>query len=161
MPIDYTYSWDSIERGCFEYINRVMGTIEGVTAYTLDTFPRTMPSDDADFFIWHFSINGGAVSVFRNDRTKLPGGPFEMDAEFMASCSTDRVAKLVGGILLNALPANNADVAGLGRLYNTEYPSRERTTKPVLNPTRAGDERIFFDVTVPLRAIFDNVERTT
>jgi hypothetical protein len=158
---DYTYSWDSIERACFEYLNNVLGTVEGVAAFTLETYPRTMSDDDQDFFIWHFSINGGPVTVFRNSRAMLPGGPWEMDAEFIAECTTDRTAKLVAGLVLNALPADQNDIPGLARLYHTEYPRRERTTKPVLSTTRAGDERVFFEVTIPMRAIFDNVERTT
>lgn len=160
--IDYTYSWMSVERGCFEYLNRVLGTIEGVQAFPMKDMPRTMPSDGTDFFIWEFSINGGAIPVQRQQRGNLELGAWQMDASFRAICTTDDVAMLVGGVLVNALPATSADnINGLARLYPTEFPSREKTTERVFNTDRAGDERIFFEVTLPLVAAFSNVERMT
>ena len=159
MSSDFTYSWHAVERGCFEYLNKALGTLENVQAFTLDDMPRTMPDDGADFYIWHFMINGGAKNIQRQNRALIPSGAWEMNAEFSASCSTDYVAKLVGGIIENAMPATSADVDGLALLYNTEFPSRERVTRNVLNEDRAGDERIFFEMRIPMIAAFGNVDK--
>lgn len=159
MTTDYIHSWNSVERGCFEYLKTALGTLEGVQAFTFEDMPRTMPDDDADFYIWHFAINGGAKQVQRQDRANVIGGAWQMDAEFMAICSTDYLAKLVGGIVEGAMPATASDVDGLGMLYSTEFPSRERVTRNVLNEDRAGDERIFFEVRVPMVAAFGNVDK--
>ena len=159
MTSDYTYSWHTVERGCFEYINQALGTLEDVQGYTLETMPRTMPDDGSEFYIWHFAINGGTKDVQRQNRSQVINGAWQMNAEFSAICSTDYLAKLVGGIIEQALPATSEDVVGLARLYNTEFPTRERVTRNVFNADRAGDEQIFFEVRVPMIAAFGNVDK--
>lgn len=159
MSYDYTHSWHTVERGCFEYINNALGTIENVQGFTLENMPRTMPDDGEDFYIWHFAINGGTKDVQRLVRGQVIGGAWQMNAEFSAICTTDYLAKLIGGTMENALPATGDDVTGLARLYNTEFPSRERVTRNVFNEDRAGDERVFFEVRIPMIAAFGNVDK--
>lgn len=159
MTTEYIHSWHSVERGCFEYLKTALGTLENVQAFTTETMPRTMPDDGSEFFIWHFAINGGTKQVQRQSRANVVNGSWQMNAEFMAVCSTDYLAKLVGGIVENAMPAKGDDVEGLAMLYSTEFPSRERVTRNVFNEDRAGDERVFFEVRIPMVAAFGNVDK--
>lgn len=159
MTTDYTYSWHTIERGIFEYFQRVLGTVEGITGYTEETFPRTIASDAAGFYIFKFSMNGGGNPVIRQTRTQVINGAWTMNGEVKAICSDDYTAKLVGGMCFNACPINGTDIDGLSLAYATEHPSRERELVKVASDERAGDEQIFYVVTLPLVVAFGNVER--
>lgn len=156
MTANYTKSWKTVEEGCRAYLNAALNTVDGATAFSEQDFPREMPSAEAGYFIWKFAINGGAVNVNRQTRTALPGGVLEMDAEFTAICSDDATALEVGGAVWQALPALAADVAGLVRLFPTAHPSRERALVNFGGAENAGQERVAFRLTVPLRAVFGN-----
>ena len=158
MTANYTKSWKTVEDGCRAYLNGVLGTVEGATAFSEQDFPREMPSDENGFFIWKFSINGGAVNVNRQTRTALPGGVWEMDAEFEAICSDDATALDVGGTVWQGLPALGADVPGLVRLFPTSHPSRARALVNFGGAENAGQERVAFRLAIPMRAVFGNCE---
>ena len=154
---NYLYAWASIERGCFEYFQRALGTIEGVQGYTVDDLPRTMPSDAEDYFLWSFKIDGGSEVIQRGDRSQLINGAWKMDATFQAWATTDYLAKQIAGIIIDALPVLPTDgVDGLARLYHTAWPSREWVLRNVLSDDRAGDERRFVQLTIPMECAFGN-----
>lgn len=153
---DYRFAWENAERGCWEYFNRVLGTIEGITAFDGDNMPRTVPGDGADFFIWTFKINGGAVEAFRQDRTEILGGNWHMNAVLDLWTTSDALAKRLGGIILDALPVTGGDVDGIAQLYPTAWPSRTREHREVVTGDRAGDERIFYHLTQEMACAFGN-----
>jgi hypothetical protein len=154
----FSTAWAAAERSCFDYFQSVLQTIEGVHGYTPDTFPREMTVGESDFYIWTFKISGGAGELLgRNSRSEATGGSWHMDAEFMAVCAADSVAKSVGGLVIGALPVTSSDIAQIGKLYATAYPSIERTTRSLVTATSAGEERIFFELRVPMRCAFDNI----
>jgi len=156
--LSFVNSWKVCERSCFDYIGRGLGTIEGIQGFTQDTMPREMTGAEDNFYLWTFKISGGAVDVQRNTRLECHGGVWTMDAEFMAVCTSDNIAKEVGGTIMGILPANNDDIAGLGRLYATSFPAIERTTRSVVTDQDAGQERVFFEVRIQMRAVFSNME---
>ena len=156
MSNPFLYAWQTVETGCRDYLNTALGTIEGIQGFTEQDWPRTVPSNGDDFFIWRFGINGGGEVVQRNSRATVIGGAWHMDAEFMAICSTDAVALAVAGLVIDALPATSADVTGLARLYFTEWPSRQRIVQNLLNDENAGQEQIFYELRIPMSAAFSN-----
>ena len=156
--MSYASAWEAAERKCFDYLQAALGTIEGVHGYTPDTLPREMTGDEDDFFIWTFRISGGAVDVHRNVRTEIVNGCWHMDAEFMAYCVSDPMAKSVAGTVMGALPVLPADIEGVGKLYPVSYPTIERTTRSLVNNENAGQERVFFVVTIAMKCAFSNME---
>jgi len=157
---DFTKSWRLIEDRCRAYFNSVLETVDGITGYSMQSFPAQMPSDNHGYFIWQFSINGGAVGVHRQTREALPGGVWEMDAEFMALCADDEAALNLGGLVWQQIPVLGTDVDGLARLYPTAYPSRERALVNLGGNVNANQEQVFFRMVIPMRAVFGNVEET-
>ena len=153
---NFLYAWNSIENGCYGYFREALGTLDGVQAFTFEDMPRTMPDDSEQFFIWSFKIDGGGEVVQRSNRNNLEAGAWKMDAMFTARCSNDTVAKSVAGIIINALPVLGSDVDGLARLYHTAWPSRQYITVPVANENRAGDERRFVELIIPMACAFGN-----
>ena len=157
---NFLHSWSSVERGCIDYLSRVLGTIEGVQGYNTDALPRTMPDDATDFYIWTFRIDGGAEVVHRNNRTQINAGAWKMDAVFQSWSTTDYLAKQIAGAVIDAMPALGADgIEGLARLYHTAWPTREWVLRNVLNDDRAGDERRFVQMTLNMECGFGNVPR--
>jgi hypothetical protein len=156
----FLYAWETVERGCFEYFQRALGTIEGVQGYTVDNLPPSMPDDAASYFLWTFKIDGGGDVIQRNDRTQLPRGAWKMDAQFQCWASTDYLSKQITGIIIDALPVLASDgIEGLAMLYHTAWPSREWVLRPVVSDDRAGDERRFVQVTLPMECAFGNTNR--
>jgi hypothetical protein len=161
MSASFVHSWASCERLCFDYLQTALGTIEGAQGFTPENFPREMTGDESYWFIWTFRISGGAMDVQRQARTEATGGVWHMDAEFTALCASDAVAKQVGGTVVGALPVADTDVPGLSRLYATQYPAIERVVKSLLNGENAGQEKTFFEVRVPMRAAFSNIDEVS
>jgi len=160
MPNGFYYSWATVERGCLDYFANVLGTLEGVRSFNVDAWPRNMPDDNDEFFAWVFKIDGGGEVVQRNKRSELRVGAWKMDAEFKAICSSDYVAKLVAGEILESLPVLPTDnIEGLSRLYHTGWPSREWVVRGVENENRAGDERRFVELIIPMACAFGNTGR--
>lgn len=160
MSNSFLHSWSSVERGLIDYFSAVLGTIEGVQGYTVDTLPRTMPDDSTDFYIWTFRIDGGTEIIQRQNRSDIPSGAWKMDAVFQAWATTDYLSKQIAGAVLDALPVTPSDgVDGLARLYYTSWPTREWVTRGVLNDQRAGDERRFVQLTLTMECAFGNVPR--
>lgn len=157
----FVHSWSACERHCFSYLQTALGSIEGVNGYTIETMPREMASAEDYYYIWEFSIGGGSMDIQRQSRAEIPGGVWSMDAIFTAICSTDTIAKQVGGTVIGALPATGSDVPNLGRLFATSYPSIQRVTRSLSNKENAGQERVFFKVDISMRVTFDNMEATT
>jgi len=155
---NFIQSWAACERKAIEYFCGVLGSLEGVTAFSEQDFPRTMPTDDAEFALWKFTINGGAVGVQRQTRAAIEGGVWEMDAEFLARCTTDETAKTVAGTVFNSVPVLGSDIDGIARIYPTQYPSRERVIVNLENEANASQEVIMFEVRIPMRAVFGNME---
>jgi hypothetical protein len=159
MSAGFAHSWATIEAGCFDYLGRALGTIEDVQGFRVDNLPRTMPDDGTDFFIWSFKIDGGSDVVQRPNRNQVIGGAWKMAAEIVVWATTDALAKRIAGLVLDALPATGGDVDGLSRLYYTAFPTREWVVRGVLNEDRAGDERRFVQLTIPMECAFGNVGR--
>lgn len=159
MSEPFLYAWHSVELGCRDYFNKTLGTIEGVTAFSMQNMPRIMPDDGVDYFIWTFDINGGPVNVQRANRTRVINGAWHMNATLKAWCATDYTAKRVGGLIMEALPVLAADVEGLAMLYPTEYPTRAMTVLNLDNENNAGQEQRFFELTVPMMAAFQNTRK--
>ena len=160
MSNSFLHSWASVERGLVDYFGVQLGTIEGVQGYTVDTLPRTMPDDSTDFYIWMFKIDGGSNVIQRQSRDQIVNGAWHMDAMFQAWATTDYLAKQIAGAILDALPAVPSDgIDGLARLYNTAWPNREWVVRGVLNDQRAGDERRFVQLTIPMAVAFGNTAK--
>lgn len=157
---DWKTAWRTVEEGCREYLNGVLGTVEGVSCYSMTALPRQVPQDDPLFFMWAFGINGGPVVAFRQNRTEIVGGIWKMNAEFMAICSTDEVAMTVAGAVVDALPATASDVSGLAvrnGLHLVEYPERRRITMALGDAAGAGKEQVFIELTIRMGVAFQNV----
>jgi hypothetical protein len=152
----YTYAWESAERRCFEYLNKIIGTVDGITAFQFDNMPATLPSTLDDVLIWEFQINGGAVAVSRPDRTHVVDGAWHMEAMFRAVCFKDKWARYVGGILFDNLPATKDDMEHVARLYATQYPSRRRTVLRILGDADSGQEDRAIELTIPMMCAFYN-----
>lgn len=157
MTQPFTYSWHSIERGCWEYWNRVFGTLENVTAFSMRDLPKTLPN--ASSFIWRFSINGGEIAVPRSSRSVAVNGAWHMDAMLEAWCPTDELALWIGGTIMDNEPVVSTDVDGLLRLYVTAFPSREPDMIRLGGDDNAGQEILCVRLTVPMKAAFSNVEQ--
>ena len=123
MSTDFTYAWKNAERGCWEYWNNVLGSVEGLTAFSLRNLPKTLPN--AESFIWRFSLNGGGIAVPRQSRDRLTGGAWQMDGLMECWTTSDDTAMWLGGIIMHSQPIVSTDVPGLQRCYASEYPSRE------------------------------------
>lgn len=160
--MSYVYSWKSVERGCWEYFNRVLGTIEGVTAFSLRSLPKTLPDENS--FIWRFAINGGQKPVRRQRRSELINGAWLMDALFEAWGISDDVIMIVGGTIEENTPICADDgVPGLLRLDTVAYPSREPDTIRLGGEANAGQDILCVRLTIPMQVAFGNVsneERT-
>ena len=152
----FRYSWQAVERRCWEYFNRVLGTIEGLTAYSLRDMPKTLP--DANSYIWRFSINGGSKSVVRQTRTQAVNGTWLMDASFEAWGIDDDAMMQVGGLIEESCPVLSTDgVPGLLRLDAVGFPSREPDMIRLAGADDAGREILCVRLTVPMRAAFGNI----
>lgn len=155
--MSFAYAWSAIERGCWEYWNKVFGTVEGYSAFSMRTFPQTLPDEKA--FIWRFSINGGAIAVPRSSRSVAVNGAWLMEANLEAFCTDDETALMVGGLVMENEPVLAEDVEGLARLYVTAFPSREMDVIRLGGDANAGQEVLGVRLTVSMMAAFGNVER--
>lgn len=154
---NFAGGWISVSRGLFDYFNTIMGTIEGVRAFTVDSFPRTMPDDAPDYFIWMIKVGGGQEVVQRNSRTQVINGAYKMNAEFTAFCTDEVTGKRVAGAVIDALPVGQGDnIDGLMRLYQVTQPDGDWTTMNVLNDERAGDAQRFWKLTIQMECAFSN-----
>jgi hypothetical protein len=159
MSNDFTYSWQAVERGCWEYFNALFGTLEGYTAFSLRNLPKTLP--DANSFIWRFVISGGSVPVQRQTRTENVNGAWLMDALFEAWTTSDDTAMWLGGLIFTNTPVVSTDVPGLARLYPTSFPVREPDSIRLGGDDNAGQEILCVRLTVNMQAAFGNTDRRT
>jgi hypothetical protein len=158
MSSKFFQAWNNVERGCFEYLARALGTIEDVQGFTVDTLPRVMPADVEDYFIWTFKIDGGSEIVQRNSRSQVVNGAWKMDAQFTAFCVSDYTAKRVAGIIIDALPCDHRDgIEGLARLYQVSNPTRQHVLRNVESDERAGDQQRFVEITINMECSFSNI----
>jgi len=157
----WAYALSSVYRGCFDRWASILGTIEGARGYTVDTMPRGVPSDGADYFIWGFDISGGPIEVFRQTRAQVVGGAWHMDARLEVVCGTDDLAKRIAGEAMEALPFVEADVTGLARLYPVSFPEFSWELREVVDAERAGEEARYRIMVLPMRCAFGNTEKLT
>ena len=157
MSSPFTYAWQNAERGCWEYWNKVFGTVEGLTAFSVRDMPRTLPEKDA--FIWRFVFSGGTKQVLRPDRSTVLNGAWTMDALLEAWAADDDTAMWLGGIVEENQPVLASDVPGLERLYTTSFPSRDMDTLRLGGTDNAGQDILVVRVTIPMIAVFSNTDR--
>lgn len=159
MSDAFTYSWQSVERGVWEYWNKVFGTVEGLTAYNIRSLPKTLP--DANSFIWKFKMGGGQITVRRQTREKAVNGAWLMDAMLEAWTIDDDTALWIGGIIMEHNPIVSTDgIGGLQRCDATAFPDRENDTIRLGGTDNAGQEILCVRVFVPMQVAFGNTERT-
>lgn len=159
MSDAFTYSWQAVERGVWEYWNKVFGTVEGLTAYNIRSLPKTLP--DANSFIWKFKMGGGQITVRRQTREKAVNGAWLMDAMLEAWTIDDDTALWIGGIIMENNPIVSTDgIGGLQRCDATVFPDRENDTIRLGGTDNAGQEILCVRVFVPMQVAFGNTERT-
>jgi hypothetical protein len=152
----FRYSWQAVERRCWEYFNRILGTIEGLTAYSMRDLPKTLP--DANSYIWRFSINGGTKTVMRQTRDQVVNGSWLMDATFEAWGLDDDAMMLVGGMIEESTPVLATDgIPGLARLDAVGFPSREPDMINLGGDDNAGQGTLCVRLTIPMRVAFGNI----
>ena len=158
MSIPFTYSWSSVERGIWEYWNKVFGTVEGLTAFNMRKLPKTLP--DSNSFIWRYKQGGGQISVRRQSRDRAVNGTWLMDAMLEAWTMEEETAMWIGGIVMQNAPITIADgIDGLQRCDVVAFPDREPDTIRLGGADNAGQEILCVRLFVPMQVAFGNAER--
>lgn len=156
MSSSFRYTWQAVERRLWEYFNRVLGTVEGLTAFSLRELPKTLP--DVNSYIWRFAMNGGNKTVMRQTRDQVVNGAWLMDATFEAWGASDDAMMLVGGVIEESTPVLSTDgIPGLVRLDATAWPSREPDSIRLGGDDNAGQEILCVRLTIPMRVAFGNI----
>jgi len=153
----FTYAWQNIESGLFEYWSRVFGSVKDVQGFSLRTLPKTLPERNS--FIWRLSLNGGQKTQ-RQNRAQLQGGAWTMNGLIELWADSDATAMMLGGMIMEHEPVTEADgIAGLQRMYATDWPSREPDVIRLAGDDDAGQEILCVRLTVPIVAAFYNTDR--
>jgi hypothetical protein len=155
----WEYAWENAQRGCFEYFNKLLGTLEGISAHTITTYPPVLPDLEDKTFIWKFTISGGPITVFRQTRKEILGGAWKMNAVFEAVFNSEITARSVAGSIMNALPVLQTDVEGLARLYPVSWPEINRIASRVRGSENAGEEVLAYHIQINMECAFYNTER--
>jgi len=73
---------------------------------------------------------------------------------------SDATAMMLGGLIMEHEPVTSADgIAGLQRMYATDWPSREPDLIRLAGDDDAGQEILCVRLTVPIVAAFYNTDR--
>jgi len=158
MNNPYTYAWKNINRGVFEYWQKVFGTVENLQGYPYRLFPSAIKRSNE--FIWRVKIGGGN-KVPRGSRSQITGGAWLMDATLETFCTTEDVAYELGGIVMDHEPVTESDVIGLQRFHAITQPDIELATLRVEGPTDAGQEILCVRMWVDFQCAFHNTEKKT
>lgn len=157
------WSWDAAERRCFEYIQRVLGTLEGVQGFMPEDFPRTatVPSECNN---WTFEISGGDSPFIRSPQERGNTEAMWMLATFKGRFTERSLAKRVACALWEALPAGESDdpvLAGIAQIQSTGYPQCTADVVEIAADQEEGGETRVWVVEIPCWVVFGYLEQYT
>lgn len=157
MSSQFTYAWQNIERGLFDYWSKVFGSLEGVQGFSMRNLPKTLPARNS--FIWRVVLNGGQKTI-RQNRDNLKGGAWTMNGTIELWADSDETAMMLGGLVMEHEPVLETDgIKGLQMMYATEWPTREPDVIRLAGKDDAGQEVLCVRLVVPIVAAFYNTDR--
>ena len=148
-------SWSAVEKRCFQYLLESLQSIEGVTGFTMEEFPRQLDSGQTN--MWTFEVNADSpiAPTIQIAKAARPYGCWRFGAQLVGVFETRKLAQDTAGMALNVLPADSTDVSGLGNLSWSSMPTVERT---ILNKGATGTEQPGWALTFPMWVAFGNSE---
>ncbi len=157
------WSWDAAERRCFEYINKTLGTLEGVQGFMPEDFPRvaTVPSECNN---WTFEISGGDSPHIRSPQERVNTKSMWMNATFRGRFTERKLAKLVACAVWDELPAGAADdpvLAGIAEIQATGYPQITADVAEIAADQDEGGETRVWLVEIPCWVVFGYLDQYT
>ena len=157
------WSWDAAERRCFEYLQKVLGTLEGINGFMPEDFPRVATAV-YECNNWTFEITGGEQPHTRSPQERGNSKVMWMSATFRARFTERNLAKRVACAVWEALPAGADDdpvLAGIAQIQPTGYPQLTPDVQDIANDQEEGGETRVWLVEIPCWVVFGYLDQFT
>lgn len=155
------YSWQAAERKIFDYLLGVLGSVEGVEGYMPADYPRLANRSDG-VNQWTIRLSGGP-----NDNANV-NTVWHFEGVVEGRFTERALGMRTAGLIMEAIPA--------GALWKTRFPAHDIdgihefsiNEKPQLEPSTvevdtelgdSGGEIRVWELTVPIHAVFGNLDR--
>lgn len=157
------WSWVSAERLCFEYLNKELGTIEGVNGFKPEDYPRTATLS-SECNNWMFEMSGGESPFIRSPVERGNASMLWMLATFTGRFTERDVAQRVAMAVWSILPAGETTdnkLTGIVEVQPTAYPSVTPDTVELANDLEKGGEQRIWVVKIPCHVVFEYLPQIT
>lgn len=156
------WSWLSAERKCFDFISSTLGTLEGVSGFKPEDFPRvaTLSSECNN---WMFEISGGESPFIRSPAEQGNSRSMWMNATFKGRFTERDMAQQVACAVWDVLPAGEETkplLAGIVQIQPTAYPSVVSDVVELASDLEVGGEARIWIVTIPCWVVFNYMAQT-
>lgn len=155
------WSWLSAERKCFDFVNKALGTVEGIQGYKPEDFPRvaTLSSECNN---WMFEISGGDSPFIRSPSEQGNTRALWMQATFKGRFTERDLAQRVACAVWDVLPSGESTdptLAGIAQIQPTAYPSVVSDVVELTSDLAVGGEARVWIVTIPCWVVFGYLEQ--
>lgn len=166
MPVSDSpeWAWDTAEQRCFDYLNKVLGSIPQIESFR-GALPRLASRPDA-LIQWAFAINGGANVLIPPPEQRGNIRTWHNESAIVGRFTDRRTALQIIGLVRKATPAGTRpgqapEIEGVQSLYILAHPQVSQITVELESDLDAGGLVACWSIFIPMAVCYDNQDKIT